>query len=363
MATPTDKQFLEETNKRLGKKYTTVQNYLTDNGRLKETGESYKRRKAAVENFRGTATRKEFVSSQKWVDYITEKYGWLVSVYNSVPEVADIIRNAYINDEPPADVTTKINSSQWGLGLQVGEADYLKGTATQDRSYLDKLEGQKTIIRAQAQQSGYQLPEDKLNLLAAGSLKGGWDQPTLTNKIGESVVASAQTPGGVMAGAPSATPATSLQQGTSAATLKSQARSYGLNLTDDTIEGYVQSILKGTLSADQVTSQFRTQAKSLYPSLAKQLDSGTLDDATSSYRSIASKTLGVDSSAIDFSDSGKYGKLLTYQDPKSGESRLMNSTEWTTYLRGLPEWQKTSESKDQYSGLINSITQLFGKVG
>lgn len=363
MATQTDKQFLEETNKRLGKNYTSLQNYLTDNGRLKETGDSYKRRKAAIENFRGTTKRKEFVSSQEWVNYITDKYGWLVTIYNSVPEVADIIRNAYINDEPPADVTTKINNSQWGLGLQVGEADYLKGTATQDRSYLDKLESQKTVIRTQAQKSGYQLPEDKLNLLAAGSLKGGWDTTTLSQKIGESVVETAQTPGGVIAKAPGEQTTTGLQQTTSAATLKSQARAYGLNLTDETIEGYAQAVLKGTLSQDQITSQFRNQAKSLYPSLSSQLDTGTVDDATASYRSIASKTLGVDGTSIDFSDATKYGKLLTYQDPKSGESRLMNATEWTQYLRKLPEWQKTGEAKTQYSGILDTIGKIFGKVG
>jgi len=41
----------------------------------------------------------------------------------------------------------------------------------------------------------------------------------------------------------------------------------------------------------------------------------------------------------------------------------MNSTEWTQYLRALPEWGNTSEAKSQYSGIINTVSKIFGKVG
>ena len=134
-------------------------------------------------------------------------------------------------------------------------------------------------------------------------------------------------------------------------------------MSDQDVEGYVQSAIAGELSSQQIEDQFRNQAKSLYPSLAKQLDAGNLDSAVSSYRSIAANTLGIDGTAIDFSDATKFGKLLTYQDPKSGEARLMNATEWTQYLRGLPEWQNTSEAKTGYDALIKSVETLFGKVG
>jgi hypothetical protein len=153
-----------------------------------------------------------------------------------------------------------------------------------------------------------------------------------------------------------------LKAGTDAASIRTLASSYGLKLTDDIVEGYTQGVLRNEITPDQIKSQFREQAKSLYPSLAKQLDSGTLNDATATYRSIASSTLGIDPSAIDFSDATKFGKLLTYSDPKSGESRLMNSTEWTQYLRGLPDWKNTKEAKDQYRGIIDTVTNIFGKV-
>ena len=317
----------------------------------------------AAQNKKAKQKRVAFTEGQKWVDYINKKYGWLISIYNSNPEVANIIKNGYVNDEPIENIKTNILKSKWALGLQIGEYDYLKGTSTNDRSYLDKLDVQKVAVRNTAAKNGYTLTDQQLNTLSASALKAAWDPVTLANKVGEAVVAGAKTGSNVVGGAPAATTPTNLQTGVDAATLKALSRSYGLKLSDSMIEGYTQSIVSGNLTAQQVKDQFRNQAKSLYPSLSSQLDSGTVDDATATYRSIASQTLGVDSTAIDFSDATKFGRLLTYQDPKSGESRLMNSTEWTQYLRALPEWGKTAEAKNQYSGIINTVSKIFGKVG
>lgn len=317
----------------------------------------------AAQNKKAKQKRIAFTKGKKWNDYISEKFGWLVNIYNTNPEVATIIRDAYVNEYPDDKITTTINNSKWALGLQIGEYDYLKGTSTNDRSYLDKLDFQKTTVRETATKNGYTLTDEQLNTLSASALKAGWDPTTLANKVGEAVVSGAKSGANVMGGAPTAQTPTTLQTGSDAASLKTLSRQYGLNLSDSDIEGYTQSIVSGVLTAQQIKDQFRNQAKSLYPSLSSQLDSGTVDQATATYRATAATTLGIDPSSINFTDATKFGKLLTYQDPKSGENRLMNSTEWTQYLRGLPEWGKTAEAKNQYSGIINTVSKIFGKVG
>lgn len=317
----------------------------------------------AAQNKKAKAKRTKFTESKSWVDYITNKYGWLINIYNNTPEVATIIRNAYINDEPVENVTTKITNSTWGRSLQVGEYDYLKGTYTNDRAYLDKLSAQEAMVKSEAAKGGYSLSVEQTKYLAAAALKSGWTGPTLVQEIGKAVVTNAKAGEKITVGEPGAVSPTGLQKGADAASIRADARSYGLNLTDAQVEAYTQSVLNGELSTQQITDQFRNQAKSLYPSLSKQLDSGTLDSAVSSYRSIAANVLGIDSTAVDFSDATKFGKLLTYQDAKTGEARLMNATEWTQYLRGLPEWKNTKEAKSGYDNLIKSVETLFGKVG
>lgn len=361
MASATDKQILEATNKRLGTKYKSVTEYLTDNGKLDKTSEKYKRRLAAVQNERGKATRQEFVAGSKWTDYIKDKYGWLVSIYNSVPEVADIIRNAYVSEEPADIVANKINNSSWALNLQLGEYDYLKAVAQNDRSYLDQLKIKERNIKNMAAKSGYAITDEQAASIAASAQKGGWDEGTTQQEINKTVVGTVRQKPGVFGAVPAPETPTELQQGNEAVRVRNAAKQYGISLTDKMVEGYSQALLNGSLSQEQVLGQFRQQAKSLYPSLASQLDSGSLEDSLSSYKTIAANTLGVDDSSIDFT-SPKFGKLLTYQDPKSGESRLMNATEWKTYLRGLPDWQSTEEAKRGYSNAIKTVESLFGKV-
>lgn len=357
-----DAQILKDRNAVLKTNYKTIKDYLTDNGKFKVGDANYKRRLTFVENARGTAKRESFTEGGKWSDYISSKYGWLVNIYNTIPEVAQIIRDGYIKDRPIEDIQKDVLNSKWALGLQVGEYDYLKGYATNDRSYLDSVAAKERDVRGVIAQSGYSLNDNQIKILAAGALKAGWTPQQLNDEIGKAVVSAAQAGTPVAPSVPAEQAPTGLQKTTDAASLRSLARSYGLNLNDSIVESYVQNVIQGNLSVEQITSQFREQAKSLYPSLANQLDRGTVDDATQTYRNIASNILGVDPTGVDFTDATKYGKLLTYQDPKTGESRLMNATEWTQYLRGLPEWQNTKEAKDSYTNIIDTVTTLFGKV-
>lgn len=360
----TDKKILEEANARLKKSYKTINEYLTDNGRLKTTSTSYKSRLTLVENERGKGKREKYVAGSDWQQFIQDKYGWIVSIYNSVPEIGTIIRDAYINDEPVNVTTQKVNNSKWALGLQVGEYDYLKATFTNDRSYLDSVAAKGTYIKSVAARGGYTLSDAQVSSLAASATKGGWDDTVISQEINKTIATNARnnpvTPG-MMPQVPEAATPTELQSGNDASSVRATAKKYGITLTDSMVEGYVQSMLNGTLSKEQVGIQFRNQAKNLYPSLAPQLDEGSLDEALSSYKAVAAQTLGIDDSMVDFT-SDKFKTLLTYTDPLSKQPRLMNSTEWSTYLRGLPEWQTTKEAKSGYDSIIKNVESLFGKV-
>jgi hypothetical protein len=362
-----DRAILAEINTRLKKNYKTLTAYLTDNNRLKKTSAAYKSRKAELENQRGKKGREAFVTGAEWNATITEKYGWLVNIYNTVPEIATIIKNAYINGEPADVVSTKISNSRWSLGLQLGEYDYLKGTYQNDRSYLDTVAAKQRSIKSLASQSGYTLSDTQATSLAASALKGGWDELTTSQEINRTIATNARnsqigaTPSGMMPGVPTATTPTELQYGNEAAAVRATAMNYGITLTSSMVEGYVQAMNDGTLSKEQVAIQFRNQAKNLYPALAAQLDTGSLNDAVSSYRAMAAQTLGIDDSMVDFTKD-KFKRLLTFTDPDTKQARLMNSTEWSTYLRGLPEWQTTKEAKTGYDNVIKNVESMFGKV-
>ena len=365
MATPTEQEFLNQINSQFDQKFTSVNEYLNAKGvkgmaskaKRKERWDNFQVSKTgkptvAIDS-REKAARQAFVDSPEWLDFLEDGYGWLVNVYKSVPEVAKIIRDGYVNGTPPQEIVTKVTTqSDWAKSLQAGEYNYLKGATTQDRAFLDSVSARERQVRDLAQSKGYGLNESQVKFLASSSMKGNWDQLTLDQEIGKAIVAKPKEPGMPLA----------VSQGPDAPAIRAKAQAFGLKLSDSQVNTYAENVLTGSMSDEQLTTMFRNQAKNLYPSVATQLDSGTLNDAVNSYRNIAAQVLQIDESAVDFTDPAKFGKLLTYQDPKSGEARLMNATEWTGYLRRLPEWQNTSTAKQTYGDLMKTVETIFGKA-
>ena len=303
--------------------------------------------------------RRQFVSSTEWEEFVSKQYPGLLDIYRTNPELAAIIRQGYVQERPATDIVKDIQATTWYRNLGAGEYEYITRTAIGDKAYLDTISSREELVRSSAKSKGYELSDEAVKQIAADSLKGKWDTPKISDAIGESVVAGA-APKAPAAAAPEKTP-TALQAGADAATLRARAKRYGLNLSDSQIEGYVQSVLTGSMSDQQVTDSFRNQAKALYPSVASQLDAGDLETGVQAYKSIAATTLGVDPSQVDFTQD-KYKALLTYKDPANGESRLMNATEWGNYLRSLPDWKKTSEAQNRYQTMIDTIDRVFGKI-
>lgn len=303
--------------------------------------------------------RRQFVTSAEWEDYVAKQYPGMLEIYRNNPEIAEIIRQGYIQDQPAADIVANVQASKWYLALGPGEYDYITKVAIGDKAYLDSIANREELVRKTARTKGYELPEESVKQIAADSLKGAWDSAKIGQIVGEQLVKTAPEKAG-QPSKPEAAP-TALQAGADAAALRARARRYGLNLTDSQVEGYVQSVLSGSMSDQQVTDSFRNQAKSLYPSIAAQLDAGDLESGVQAYKSEAARILGIDPTQVDFTND-KYKALLTYRDPDSKENRLMNTTEWGNYLRTLPEWKKTSEAKTRYQTMIDTIDKVFGKV-
>lgn len=309
--------------------------------------------------------RTEFVSSDKWLPFLREKYGWLVEIYESVPEIAEIMKRAYIDEQPEADVQNALYNSTWYNSLGPGEYAYIKGTKTNNAAYMQTIADRETMVAAAARKRGYDLSPEAVKQIAADSLKGAWDASKIDSTVSARIVTEKKTPGapppaGGVTEVPMAEP-TGLQFGGDASSVRKLAAQYGLSFTDSQIEGYVQNLLNNTMSVQQINDQFRNQAKLLYPSVSKQLDSGTLDDVTAAYKATAANILGTTSDMIDLTDK-KFSPLLTFKDPASNEARLMNMTEWQRHLRSLPDWQKTKEASETYDNLYNSLRSLFGKV-
>lgn len=299
----------------------------------------------------GTPT--EPVDTTPWKVQARTTYGWIVELYDAIPELKSTIDTAVSEKWTAERFQDAIKSTAWWKTTESSERKYIEEQTTDPATLQAKIERKKGEISAFVAKGGYTLGDAALTTLATQSVKFGWDTNQQVRYIGAEIVRTGTT-------GTSGTPAI---QGADAATIRSLASQYGLQLSEDSLKNYTEGLISGSVTQEQIKQNFKMDAANLYPSLKAQLDAGrTVDQVVAPYKTTAANVLGISPDTIDFSDPNKWGRLLSYSDPKNNENRLMNLSEWGSYLRTLPEWQETDDAKMLYRDLASTIVRGFGKV-
>jgi hypothetical protein len=302
-----------------------------------------------------TGTKPPAKGTPAWFQYAKEQYGWIADLYQSVPELQAIIDQAVKQKWTKDRFLNSIQSTQWAQTKDARERAYAEKQVSDPTTLANDINAKQFEIETYIGKQGYSLDTVSLKNLATQAIKYGWDANETARYVGAEVAKTGKA--GTQTGGPAAT------AGLDAASVRQYATDYGIKLDDATINAYAQNLIMKTMTPEQVKEMLRQDAENLYPALRGQLQAGrTVAQATATYRAVAANTLGIDPNSIDFTDANKWGRLLSYQDPNTNETRLMNVTEWGKFLRGLPEWQQTDEAKTVYRDLASTITRGFGAV-
>lgn len=142
--------------------------------------------------------------------------------------------------------------------------------------------------------------------------------------------------------------------------LRALARSYGVTITEETLNQKVQEGLRqGAEWRGWVEGQrnlFRQSAKTLYPSATDKLDQYTLQEIVDPYLEDASNLLGIQRVNMDLSDP-MWTRAL------SGETgQPMSRDEWMRTLKTDRQygWNKTQKAQSEAASLGNEILAAFG---
>jgi hypothetical protein len=295
-------------------------------------------------------------TSEAWKTTIQEEFGSLWDVYNEDAELKKVIdtsvKEGWFND--PIKMEEKLRNTNWFRRTESSARKYVIDQSTDPATAEATKNKRLEYVRAESLKRGVTLSEATLDDLAEKSLKFGWTEQQITNGIGSEAVATANR-GGTQG-------ITDLRRGSTGTQLREIADNYGIKVSDTMLDQWTAEILQGTKTNVQFTDQMKNQASTMYRSLAPQIEKGVdVKTATSMYTNMATATLGIDASTIDWSQD-KWNKALNYQDPKTNEYRQMDSWEWNRYLRAQPEWKKTDEAKEAYRNLAFSLASGFGKT-
>lgn len=288
-----------------------------------------------------------------WQNFLRTKYGWLVDLYDEIPQFKGIIDQAVSQGWTADRFQNAIRSTDWWRATDKRVRNFTDLSVSDPATLETEIGKQRDSIRAAIQKAGYSLGEDAIGDLAQRAFKFGWTDLQLSKFVG-SEIARSGTAG---------TSGASLTGGPDAEKVRNLATSFGIRLDDSDVNRYVKDLLGQTMSDEQLRVNLKMDASNMYPSLKAQFDAGrTFNDITAPYRKLAADYLEIDPQTIDFTDSKKWGQLLSYADPKSGESRMMTGSEWASFLRMQPEWQQTSAAKSVYRAAASKLIRAFGKV-
>jgi hypothetical protein len=163
-------------------------------------------------------------------------------------------------------------------------------------------------------------------------------------------------------GSVNTTPTLGGELGQKAADVRRMANDYGLPMSDEKVMAYGRGMLQGAFTPETLQGDLILQAKSLYPTIAGQLDKGmTVRQFADPYLQLAQRELGIDPNSVDLTDS-KWIKMLNQQDPKTGDRTPMTVDTWLSTIRSDPTYgyAHTSQGKQSASTLAAQLGQKMG---
>jgi hypothetical protein len=302
--------------------------------------------------------KKVKIGGSKFQQIIQDEFGSLWDVYNDNPDVHKVIdqsvKEGWYNDETK--LTARLQNTNWFRTTQSATRQYNIKKSTDPATLEADINKGIEDLRAYGLKSGsgIVLSDTSLRMLSENKIKFGWTDQQTTNAVGSESVATATS------GGPQGT--ASLRQGSVSVGLRTVADNYAQKVDQATLDSFTAAILQGTKTEAQFTEQMKMQASQQYRSLAPQIEKDqTVKDAVAMYYNAAQNVLGIDSSAIDWTQD-KWNKALNYKDPKTNEYRTMDASEWNRHLRSLPEWKKTDDAKNAYRNLALTLASGFGKT-
>lgn len=206
-------------------------------------------------------------------------------------------------------------------------------------------------VSNEARRLGVSLKPWDIAGIAEQSLRGGWENTRITQRIAQFLGSRPLAQAGDIRA--------SMQD------LRALGKQYAINFPNSTLQKWATAIATGRLTQDGIRSYMVNQAKGrLDPKnendvLRDALDSGlTVRDAYQGVIQTVSSELEVDPSRVDLADN-YWGKLLDFTDA-NGVQRPMNQTEATGWARSQNAWQSTNSSHERYSELANAMTTKWG---
>lgn len=279
----------------------------------------------------------------------------LGSLLDAIPELRKLVDQAISENWTANKFQNSVEDSGWWKNHSATARQVIIQRANDPKTYQQALNNAVTSVTTLSKQLGFKVTESQAAAIALHGMMTGNDtnQQWLTQQLGHHqdyghVKNTNDLSGGM---------AQTVSQ------LQSLAGDYGFTYTPAQLESQAQQILMGNQTIDTYQQRLKTWAKSAFPPLAKEIDSGTtIKQLADPYVSSMSQLLEIDPATI-----GVYTPAIrqamqgvTAPGDKAGTKESVPLWQFEQQVRSDPRWQYTRNARDTAATALTKIGQDFG---
>lgn len=145
--------------------------------------------------------------------------------------------------------------------------------------------------------------------------------------------------------------------------IRGLARAYMVDLPESTIADMTRRMFTGELPADAVKNYVLNQAIAQYPSQADQLKAGLQTrDLFAPHRQVIGDLLGIDPETVDLQKNPTWQQAIQHADDK-GQIRPMTTAELTRYVRSTSEFMSSDRGQKEAATFATNFARSVGGLG
>lgn len=294
---------------------------------------------------KGVKTPKQDSISQ---DDIEEEYGLSYALFKAFPELDDLLKAAVAGNWTASKFQVELRQTKWFKNHSDIWRENIALSHSDPATFEERLNNSITAVQNLAASVGAQLGDKALERLAKRSLLFGMNEDELRNILAKHVRPSRGGYGGELSSIESDLRSTALQN--------------GVTLTNDQVQKWMKSIVRGDASSNQFITNIRNMAAQAFPLYGDQIKGGMdLADVANPYLQSMSALLEMAPGSVTLNDPTIRKALAGSRDSK-GNLIPVNISEFEESLRRDQRWMYTSQAKDMAKGYASNMARLWGLI-
>lgn len=281
------------------------------------------------------------------LDQLRSEYPTVAALITSVPELQNVYNQAVSGTWSTDRFIAAIQNSHWWAATSSTARQAFATMKADPATWNQNINNLQAQMLSTAAQLGVQLTPQQAQQIAVDAITNGYDQnaAVLDQKMAEFLKpASGNHFGG--------------QAGSYESQLRQSMMDLGVFVPEPQLANQIKQIVAGKQSVQGVTAQFRTQAASMYPAYAKQINSGmNLSDIASPYMQRAQQLLEMGPGSVNIQTPMIKSALQHTQD---GQPTAMPMYDFEKQVRQDPRWLSTDNAQDSFMSNAHQVLVNFG---